>query len=87
MDPIMQAVYFGRADELIREKNPNEEEQIPAKQDDVISTRHNYQLHPTEENGQAYVNALRQAGHHDEADDFAFKNLKKKPKFTISEGF
>lgn len=82
----MQAVYFGRADELIKEKNPNEEEQLPATQNDFLAARAAYNEDPSEENGQAYVNAMRRSGLHEEADAFAKAYLKKKPKFTI-EGF
>jgi len=86
MGPFERALYFGNVDQLIKERDPNEEEQIPATQDDVVSTRHAYAENPTEENGQAYVNALRQSCLHEEADAFAKANLKKKPKFTI-EGY
>lgn len=86
MDPITQVVNLGKLEEFFKENDPNKEEQIPATQDDVTRARHRYQEDPTEQNGQVYVKALRQCGHHSEADDFAKKNLKQKPKFTI-EGF
>jgi hypothetical protein len=87
MDPIMQAIYFGKADELIRDKNPNEEEQLPETQNDVMAAWRQWNLDPTEIHGKAYVSALQRCGHYDEADKFALKNLKSKPKFTIIEGF
>ncbi len=82
----MQIIYFGKADELIQEKDPREAEQIPETQNDVTWARHIYAENPTEENGQKYVRALRACGHHTEADEFAKANLKAKPKFTI-EGY
>lgn len=82
----MQPVYFGKVDEFIKEKDPNTEEQIPSTQDDVFAARVAYKENPTEENGQAFVRALRQSGHHQEADEFAMAHLKAKPKFTI-DGF
>ena len=82
----MQSIYFGRADELIKEKNPNEEEQLPATQNDVVAAKHVYDADPTEAHGQTYVNALRRSGLYDEAFAFAKANLIKKPKFTI-DGF
>lgn len=87
MGPIERALAFGDVSGLVTQLDPNQEEQLPETQNDVLAARRTWELDPTEINGKAYVSALRRCGHYDDADSFALEHLKSKPKFTISEGF
>ena len=87
MDPLQVAFRFGDLNALVNELSPNEEEQLPETQNDVLSAKRTWDLNPTEVNGKAYVAALRRCCLYDEADAFALQHLKVKPKFTIADGF
>ena len=87
MGPLERALAFGDITDLVRSQDPLKEEQLPETQNDVLATKRNWDLDPTEANGKAYVAALRRCSHYDEADEFALKHLKVKPKFTILDGF
>ena len=87
MGPFERAIYFGDVSQLVKEVDPNQEEQLPETQYDVLAAKRAWELGPSEITGKAYVNALRRCSLHDEADAFALKHLKVKPKFTIQQGF
>jgi hypothetical protein len=87
MGPFERAIYFGDVSQMVKELNPNEEEQLPETQNDVLAAKRAWELEPSEATGKAYVDALRRCSHYDEADAFALKHLKVKPKFIIADGF
>jgi hypothetical protein len=87
MGPIERAIAFGDVSGLVTQLDPNQEEQLPETQNDVLAAKRAWDLNPTEANGKTYVAALRRCSHYDEADAFAFKHLKIKPKFTIIDGY
>lgn len=86
LDPVSQAVFFGKVQDYAEANDPDKEKQLPALKDVVAEANHKWLTDPTEANGQQVVSALRTCGMHDEADAFATANLKRKPKFTI-DGF
>ena len=87
MGPIERAIAFGDVSGLVTQQDPNQEEQLPETQNDVLAAKRAWELNENEVNGKAYVSALRRSNLHDEADVFARAHLKVKPKFTIIEGF
>lgn len=87
MGPFERSIYFGDVSQMVKEQDPNREEQLPETQNDVLAAKRTWDLEPNETNGKAYVNAMRRNGLYDEADAFGRAHLKTKPKFTISEGF
>ena len=87
MGPFERALYFGDVSQMVKETDPNREEQLPETQNDVLAAKRTWELNHNEINAKAYVAAMRRNGLHEEADAFAFEHLKVKPKFTISEGF
>lgn len=87
MGPIERALAFGDVSGLVTQLDPNQEEQLPETQNDVLNAKRAWDLDPSETNGKAYVSALRRCSHYDEADAFALLHLKVKPKFTIGDGF
>ena len=87
MGPFERSIYFGDVSQMVKEVDPNQEEQLPETQNDVLAAKRTWELDPSEANGKAYVSALRRCSHYDEADAFALKHLNIKPKFTILEGF
>ncbi len=87
MGPLERALAFGDITDLVRSQDPLKEEQLPETQNDVLAAKRAWDLDQTETNGKAYIGALRRCGHYEQADEFALKHLKVKPKFTIIEGF
>ena len=87
MGPFERAIYFGDVSQMVKEVDPNQEEQVPETQNDVLAAKRIWELDPSENNAIAFVSALKRCGHYKEADQFALTHLKVKPKFTISEGF
>ncbi len=87
MGPFERAMGFGKITKSVTEQDPGKAEQMPETQNDVLAAKRTWELDPTDVNGRAYINALRRCGHHQEADEFALKHHKVKPKFTITEGF
>ena len=87
MGPIERAIAFGDVSGLVTQLDPNQEEQLPETQNDVLAAKRVWELDPTEAHGKTYVEAMRRSGLYQDADAFALLNLKTKPKFTIVEGF
>ena len=87
MGPFERAIAFGDVSELVKQQDPLKAEQLPEKQNDVLSAKRAWELDKTELKAKSYIGALRRANLHADADAFALENLKVKPKFTISEGF
>jgi hypothetical protein len=87
MGPFERAIAFGDVSGLVKQQDPNKAEQVPETQNDVLSAKRAWEQDPSEVNGNAYVKALRRCSLHEDADTFALKHLKVKPKFTIQDGF